>query len=587
MFEDLLKPLLTHLSKEIEFIIKNKLLEFITNEYKRNSYTKTILYRSEPKLLSEIYFPIRLKSNATDNNLTTLSVSGLFAECAKDNEEIRRKNRRKKDIIENIEIEVRQISIIGFAGSGKSTLAKYIVVNCIKENFKIPIKIELRHLNNHTVEDKKNSIERFLFEEIFKFFELSDWEDKMTKLFSSGRFLFLFDGFDEISSENKFLVTEHIHKFSSKYYKNYFIITSRPNAGLEQQPSFKNLLVCDLNLDESKIFVLKQLPHSELHLANRIIDVITHPQSQAYRSYLSNPLLLSMFILTFQSYADLPQLKSSYYRQVFETLFTTHDSLTKLGFEREKKSRLRKEEFEEILQLFSFRSFFDDRFSFFVDTIYKAFNEIKKSRSYINFVNEDLLYDLEVAISILTKDGIIYSFPHRSLQEYFAASYVSIMSLENKKSLYSKFLERNKQDTLSQFFADRQNFFSLLVELDTNDITENFTIPLLLHLKHTFLKIFHNGITNIVTSYNYSNIIINIFSVLFIRNQYCLNILNSAFPSKNNWITLVNNKPTGGNLEDFSSELYNFSIKIDDLVKELQDYIEEKIRNDNDFIRYI
>ena len=56
-----------------------------------------------------------------------------------------------------------KITIIGSAGSGKSTIVKYLFLNCIEEKDYIPIKIELRYLNEFD-----GSLEDYIKERIFK-----------------------------------------------------------------------------------------------------------------------------------------------------------------------------------------------------------------------------------------------------------------------------------------------------------------------------------------------------------------------------------------------------------------------------------
>ena len=50
------------------------------------------------------------------------------------------------------------------------------------------------------------------------------------------------------------------------------------------------------------------------------------------------------------------------------------------------------------------------------------------------------MQDLQVAIGIITQEGTEYTYPHRSLQEYFAASYIASLSEYNKEKIYKKFI---------------------------------------------------------------------------------------------------------------------------------------------------
>ena len=83
---------------------------------------------------------------------------------------------------------------------------------------------------------------------------------------------------------------------------------------------------------------------------------------------------------------------------------------------------------------------------------------------------DDIIYDLSVAISIFVQDGTSYVFPHRSLQEYFAASYISHSREETKKEVYTvKF--RDTDDT------GRITFWRLCEELDQSCLLQYFLIP--------------------------------------------------------------------------------------------------------------
>ncbi len=151
-----------------------------------------------------------------------------------------------------------------------------------------------------------------------------------------------------------------------------------------------------------------------------------------------------MYILTFQNNAEIPDKKYIFYRRVINALFSEHDSKTKLGYVREKHSKLsNQEKFEEVLrELFSFLSFFSSQYDFDFDYIQYNLKKLKSKIKKINFDNNDFIYDLKSAIALWTEDNGIYAFAHRSLQEYFAASFIKNLNpVENEKA-YSKILDR-------------------------------------------------------------------------------------------------------------------------------------------------
>lgn len=398
---------------------------------------------------------------------------------------------------------VNCITIIGTAGSGKSTLIKYLFVDTIKRNYKIPLKIELRYLNNNS-----KDLLSYLKNEVVKFYNIANSDYIINKLLNSGEFIIFFDGFDEISSNKKEEITHDICQITKKYPKNKYVLTSRPFVNIELLENFYNYEVCNLSCEEIESFVRKQFNDSEKELADRIIHTINSEGTQTYKSFLSNPLLLSMFIITYQTDSDIPQRRSDYYYQVFNTLYSVHDTSSKLGFIREKKSGLSKENFIEILKRFSFKSFFTQNYTFTTEYFESRLQEIKKDLG-LSFNNEDLISDLEVAIGILTQDGLDITFPHRSLQEYFAALFVTTITYENKlkvyKYLYNLFIKILKDRTI---IDNNANFFMLLGEMDTIEFQKRLVIP--------FLNEILIRVQNISTTSDIINFFVSINAIAFL-----------------------------------------------------------------------
>jgi hypothetical protein len=436
------------IGSELQQTFSNRLLEYQVEEYKRNYYSKTILHRAEPKPLNEFYQPLFISQADIKGSTKRISTSSAKKLLNKYN----------------------YITIIGNAGSGKSTIVKYLFTNCYTEGFKIPIKVELRYLNEF-----KGTINDYIFNEIFQFQKLGFSSSIIDRLLSSDSFVFFLDGYDELNSSIKSITTKNIDSFVQKYPGNKYVITSRPYTSIDLLPLFTNFYVCDLEMSEIGAFVKKQIPSNENELAEKIIKAINKAENRSYRTFLSNPLLLSMFILTFQSYSDIPQKRSEFYDQVFDTLFSIHDSVSKLAYVREKLSGLSKDQFEEILQLFSFLSFFEEKFLFPSNYLTDKLDIIKSKKKNLSFDNDRFIEDLQVAIGILNKEGLDYTFPHRSLQEYFAASYISKVSDENKKLLYEK-LKREIELNLGSLMA-KDHFYGLLAEIDYNNLCLNVSIP--------------------------------------------------------------------------------------------------------------
>jgi predicted NACHT family NTPase len=461
MVSEKLKSLFTTIANEFgnEVLqrINNNILEYQLEEYGRNSFTKTLLHRVQPKDLKDFYQPLFVAKYGSRHSSTT-SDWGIF-------------KRIPTSSISRLFAGKRHITLIGNAGSGKSTIVKHLFLNSIDSNFRIPIKVELRYLN-----DYESSLIDFIKDKIFKLSKLARNDRIIERLMSSGDFVFFLDGYDEIASIKKESLTKEIDDLARLYNKNFYLLTSRPHTEIDLLPLFYNFEVCELSGEEINSFIAKQIPAEETELCRKMIEAVNSKENIAYKTFLSNPLLLSMFILTFQSYSSIPQKKSVFYSQVFDALFSVHDSMSKLAFVREKQSGLAKEQIVEVLKLYSFISYFDEKTVFSELYLNEKLSFIKSKKSDLQFDNQKLIQDLQIAIGILNKEGTDYTFPHRSLQEYFAVTYIASLNEENKRVVYQKIINKlTSKGSNSQ--STRDNFHLLLSELDEKSVIKHALIP--------------------------------------------------------------------------------------------------------------
>jgi len=240
IFENPIKELLSIFEDEIKQIVKNKILEYQVEEYKRNVNTKTFIHRVNPVYLYDVYIDLDIE----------LATDDLYSLCSKTV-----KTRNIQDLFK----ESNFITIIGTAGSGKSTLTKHLLINSIETEFKIPIKIELRYLNTY----QKNLID-YIEEKIFKLNKIATSNRIIDKLLSKGLFVIIFDGYDEIDIEKKEEINQNIEDISKLYSQNYYLLTSRPYSNAESLTSFPTYYINSLNSNQKEQFLKKQIKETKI-----------------------------------------------------------------------------------------------------------------------------------------------------------------------------------------------------------------------------------------------------------------------------------------------------------------------------------
>lgn len=442
-------PILRKLKDEIKNLFNNGYYDYLEKQYKKHLYIKTILHRTTPKYFYNIYYPLNLEN---------------------ENEII------KTDSVKNLFKKSNFITIIGEAGGGKSTLGKHLFMQTIHEKYAIPLFIELRYLNQHN-----NDLESYIRGKIMNS-KLCPNDSILNRLLNSGSFLFFLDGYDEIITAKKEKNIEYLNSFINKYSLNKYILTSRPYINAEWLQLFHNYKLCTLGKKDIDKFIKKQGLDEEI--TTNIITSINKNYNTYIKDFLRNPLLLSLYILTFNSHSKIPNKKYLFYRRVIEVLFSEHDGLTKSGFERKHLSGLNYEQYEDFLKRFSFVSFFDGVYDFEKSYTYNLFNKIKNKTIDLTFNNKNLINDLKVNVALWVEDDGLYSFTHRSLQEYFTALYIKESNNKVKKIVY----EKKINECLLNRHNEIGNFLSLCEEMDEINYYEYFLLP--------FLKDVYNIINN-------------------------------------------------------------------------------------------
>ncbi len=443
-------PLFKKMSDKVSHYLNDGFLDYFLNSLERYKEIKTLLHR-QPTGFYDIYYPAKL--NYDNKTIDVDSVKSLF---------------HKNNFF----------TIIGDAGSGKSTLVRHLFISSLVESYKAPIFIALRDLDIST-----SNLEIFLRNNILQN-KLSPSDDFLNRLLDDGDFLFFLDGYDEINSERKHEITKNIENFIDKYPNNNYILTSRPYSNIEYFKRFHNYKIADLSVEDRIAFVKQQLKNDvDNRLSDKIIDSINETKHNYIDSFLKNPLLLTLYIMTYSKNSSIPSSKYVFYRRVFDVLFAEHDSATKVGFEREIKTQLNQETLEKVLQTFSFLSYFDNHFDFNKDYIFKQLNTIKEKNDNLKFKNNDFIEDMKLSIGLWVEDSGMYAFSHRSMQEYFASVFITCLSDKNKRSVYKKIVSF----AMNRDF-DIKNFLSLCYEMDREFFIKYYSLPILTKMKSLFIN---------------------------------------------------------------------------------------------------
>lgn len=408
--------------------------KYLKRSYDRYSKTKTILYRDRPVPLSRFYVPTNVSVGKC--TISTDDIDALLGDST------------------------RQV-FVGTAGSGKSTFLKHLFTRVVeRKHIGVPVFVELRHLNT----SPDTSLPKFVFnllQESNKDFEWDQFERCMT----SGKMLLILDGFDEVDVRYRTSVAKDILSLSNTYPQVRIMASSRPDDTLDSWEEFVKYHVQPLTKDQA-LELVRKLDYDE-KTRSQFAKELQNGLYEKHEDFLSNPLLLTMMLLTYEQIAEIPAKMHIFYNQAFETLFNKHDALKSL-YKRKTYTEMPVDDFKRVLSAFSMTSYARRHVSFSRDDI-DVFLESARKLTGIEFNSSHFLKDLLESVCILYKDGLYYTYTHRSFQEYFAAYFLSSFNSPRRRQLLARMIAG----------ATRDNVLRLLFEMNPEAVEQDLIIPML------------------------------------------------------------------------------------------------------------
>ena len=393
--------------------------------------------------LKDVYIPLTLKPTNSKDRYKFVLIDGFPKAFLKDN---------------------RNILITDTAGMGKSTMTKRMFLDVIDSKLGIPIYIELRRLTR----------EHDLISEIIQQLNsLTKEVDRkiVLELFQTGNFVFFFDGYDEVPISELSYITGYIQEFVDKAGdENYYIMTSRPDNALTCFGSFKTMNICALTRKQS-YELLRKLDDNGV-TSNLLIEKLKSPDYRTIHEFLKNPLLVSLLFAAFNYKPSIPVKKHIFYRQVFDAYFDSHDLSKGDGYKHEKMSNLAIDDFDTIMRYLGFDCQKKQKVEFEKDELLLMIKATRERIPRVEFNDSDLLKDLLKAVPLFCKDGHLYKWMHKSLQEYFAAEFIYKDSKENQDLILSTLY---KSSRIERYI----NLLDLYFDIDYSGFEKNILRPFL------------------------------------------------------------------------------------------------------------
>lgn len=370
---------------------------------------------------------------------------------------------KKRILVRSVEDigERKRILITGIAGQGKSIFLRYLCSNALFLGKCVPVFIELRRiLEGETLLDH---IQQFL-----EVIGIPDLKVELVKnLLNSGKVILFLDGFDEVSDSEKSRMVREIEQIAMTNDELRLIITSRPESGLEASPLLEVIQLSDLKNGEYKA-VIRKLSEDTAFADNLIKQVEAH--KSRLKDLLCTPLLVTLLVMSYKSFQELPEQLSEFYDSIFQVLLQRHDG-AKPGFKRPRRCQFNDNQYRSVFESLCFESKRKSKSIFSYDDVH-GFAESALDKNHLVADPDKYIEDIVKVTCLILREGDDYRYIHKSVQEYYAAAFVKHRSEPVTKRFYEQMI-------LQGPYGSWQQELLFLSEIDKYRYSRHFLLPYL------------------------------------------------------------------------------------------------------------
>ena len=354
--------------------------------------------------------------------------------------------------------------VCGTAGAGKTMFMRWSaleLINSIATHGRIPLYLEMRYFEDGF---ENESLESYLYQKTSSSKDAANFGQFVEGL-HSGVFIVLLDAIDEIRPNLREKVVSNILNLLRQYPLCGVTISSRFDESLESIQEFSVLRTTPMNREQI-VSVIEKLEY-DVNVKSKLIERLRGTLYKDLEEFLSNPLLATIMLLTFDHSADIPTKLTAFYQQAFEALYQRHDA-AKGAYKRDHHAGLPIDRFQAVFSTFSFQTYLDYKFEFTDGDLLEAFRTACKYNQEAVDV-QLLIRDAMESVCLIQKDGLENVFSHRSFQEYFCALFIS------------KYREADVRDLIAAIanMERRSNVLKMLFEIAAEVLEYEWVLLLL------------------------------------------------------------------------------------------------------------
>lgn len=350
---------------------------------------------------------------------------------------VERETEEKTISLDSLVSTESRLVVLGGAGSGKTTFISHLALSTAHEyqskpsTTPLPLRISIRDFDQYLTDSSctgpSQSSSQWLLDFLvayLNYWNLGDYWKTLHHNLEQEDCLVLLDGLDEVADyDRRVLIREAIEKFITKYPRNQYIVTSRPEGYRGRTrlgASFRVCEICAFSVREIELFILKWYRHivkrtgiSKVKSSDTLfVSIRSNPY---YLALAVNPFLLSAITAVYNELGRLPPYRAELYERTINILLTDWQLE---GDAKQVQKDIFKKQFMAKLAL---RLHEEKRQTITQDEVLELLIEWVKELQFTESA-ERLMDSLDYCGIFRVDDIGQFSFAHRAFQEFLVAS---------------------------------------------------------------------------------------------------------------------------------------------------------------------
>ena len=348
----------------------------------------------------------------------------------------------------------RNVIFTGTGGQGKSMLMRHLLLDAVahyNETYLVPILISVKDFDGRIPDILQcaHAFTRNLWPELSM--------DELQTICIDGKAILLFDGLDEIRPNLLSVFTASLNEFLDRYTSNTVILSSRPYGNFASFSRFTPMALESFSIDQAISLIAKlDYPVGQPEVNLEFQSMLRSGLYESHKGLSDNPLLLSIMLMTYTTYHEVPTEEYRLFEMAFYVLAKLHDD-SKDSFTRQFATGWSVDNFADRFGYFCAISYKDGATTFSRDAMARYFSRLTHHYGVNDADVSRFIKDLCVNICLLTNDNGNYSFVHRSFQEYFCARFLYMQDakqLEKVITLFDRVDETRRDDRTLRMLYD-------------------------------------------------------------------------------------------------------------------------------------